>query len=184
MWLRGSEIFCSALTRHSRIDKDPLKARGLLLIDEIDLHLHPRWQRQLHEFLTSKLPNFQIIATTHSPLTAQQANENELYALRREKKKVEIIPFRGAPDKMLLHQLLMSPLFGLETDESLKVQEAKSQARSISLKKRKSSADRAILSSVSETLGDTSINVRTNGLLGSEDLRLLKTINSELKSKK
>ncbi len=164
--------------------KDPLRARGLLLIDEIDLHLHPRWQRQLHDFLTKKLPNFQVIATTHSPLTAQQANEGELYALRRDRKKVELIPFRGAPNKMLLHQLLMSPLFGLDTDESVKVEVAKSHVRNISLKKRKSSADKAALVSASETLEDTSINIRSNGLLDSNDLKLLKTINSELKSKK
>ena len=43
--------------------RQPLHARGLLLIDEIDAHLHPAWQRKLREFLTAKLPNFQIIAT-------------------------------------------------------------------------------------------------------------------------
>lgn len=78
--------------------KDPLKARGLLLIDEIDLHLHPKWQRRLHAFLAANLPNFQIIATTHSPITAQQADEDELYALRRTGRKIELIPFRGAPN--------------------------------------------------------------------------------------
>jgi hypothetical protein len=50
--------------------KRPLAARGLLLIDEIDLHLHPVWQRVLKNFLDSKLPNFQILGTTHSPLMA------------------------------------------------------------------------------------------------------------------
>lgn len=163
---------------------EPLKARGLLLIDEIDLHLHPRWQRQLHAFLLNKLPNFQIIATTHSPLTAQQADENELYALRRERRKVELVPFRGAPNKMLLHQILMSPVFGLETDESLKVEEAKTKIREISLKGRKSKADEALISNFSETLNETSVNVRTNSLLSENDLELLNTINQELKSRK
>ncbi len=62
--------------------KSPLSARGLLLIDEIDLHLHPVWQRVLREFLNRKLPHFQIFATTHSPLTAQQAGEGELFFLQ------------------------------------------------------------------------------------------------------
>ena len=61
--------------------RQPLHARGLLLIDEIDAHLHPAWQRKLREFLTAKLPNFQIIATSYSALTVQQAHEGEVVIL-------------------------------------------------------------------------------------------------------
>ena len=67
--------------------KKPLEARGLLLIDEVDLHLHPKWQRRLLNFVGNKLPNFQVVATTHSPLTAQQADTGELFALKRNDKK-------------------------------------------------------------------------------------------------
>lgn len=104
----------------------PMEARGLLLIDEIDLHLHPKWQRRLIDFISQKLPNFQVIATTHSPLTAQQAGEGELYALKRNDQGiVELVPFVGSPKNLLVNQLLMTPVFGLETDESFEVQEAK-----------------------------------------------------------
>jgi hypothetical protein len=65
--------------------KNPLAARGLLLVDEIDLHLHPAWQRDIHSFLKAGLPNMQIIATTTSPLTASQAGRYELFMLKREK---------------------------------------------------------------------------------------------------
>src|SRR5215213_1820411 len=58
---------------------DPFSARGLLLIDEVDLHLHPRWQRQLMLFIEERFPNLQIVATTHSPLFAHQAGEGELF---------------------------------------------------------------------------------------------------------
>lgn len=57
--------------------KSPLKARGVLLIDEIDLHLHTKWQRSLLSFLKNKLPNFQLIVTTHSPMVAQQADDGD-----------------------------------------------------------------------------------------------------------
>ncbi|NJO69697.1 MAG: AAA family ATPase [Bacteroidetes bacterium] len=108
--------------------KNPLNARGLLLIDEIDLHLHPKWQRRLIDFIGKKLPNFQVVATTHSPLTAQQADEGELFALKRnELNLVELIPFSGSPKKLLVNQLLMSPVFGLETDESLELQQMKEE---------------------------------------------------------
>lgn len=97
--------------------RDPLKARGLLLIDELGLHLHPIWQRKLVSFLTHKLPNLQLVTTTHSPLTVHQAGENELFVLRRSdpKKPPLLEAYRGAPRTLLLHQLLLSPLFGLNS---------------------------------------------------------------------
>ena len=88
--------------------KNPLSARGLLLIDEIDLHLHPAWQRQLHSFLAKGLPHFQVIATTNSPLTAQQAATDELYTLQREADtSISVVPFTGDPSQ-ILQQLLMN----------------------------------------------------------------------------
>ncbi|KAA9338782.1 AAA family ATPase [Adhaeribacter soli] len=171
------------LTRTFKDYKEPLKARGLLLIDEIDLHLHPKWQRQLHAFLKDKLPNFQIIATTHSPLTAQQAEENELYALKREDGKVDLIAFKGNPSKMLIHQLLMSPVFGLQTDESLIIQEAKAGVREYRAKGLKSQKDKNELAKYEELLDNTPFNVRENSLLSGKDISLLQEINSHLKPK-
>jgi len=105
--------------------RDPLKTHGLLLIDEIDLHLHPKWQRILLDFIQAKLPNFQLIATTHSPLTAQQSDEGELFVLTRENDHIIVIPFAGSPRLMQISQLLMSPMFGLATDESRSVENLK-----------------------------------------------------------
>jgi predicted ATP-binding protein involved in virulence len=103
---------------------DPLAARGLLLIDKIDLHLHPVWQRQLKAFLDDKLPHFQILATTHSPLTAHQAGDGELFFLRREGERQSPVLHRyeGSPQKLMIHQLLMSPAFGLSTMDSQRVE--------------------------------------------------------------
>lgn len=46
---------------------DPLEGRGVVLIDEIDLHLHPRWQRTVVAQLEATFPNCQFIVSTHSP---------------------------------------------------------------------------------------------------------------------
>lgn len=46
---------------------DPLQGEGVVLIDEIDLHLHPRWQRTVVASLERTFPNCQFIITTHSP---------------------------------------------------------------------------------------------------------------------
>ena len=49
---------------------DPLQGEGIVLIDEIDLHLHPQWQLSVITKLTSTFPNCQFIFTTHSPIVA------------------------------------------------------------------------------------------------------------------
>jgi len=52
----------------ANIDKDnPLEGKAVILIDELDLHLHPRWQRTVVSDLLRTFPNCQFIATTHSP---------------------------------------------------------------------------------------------------------------------
>jgi len=46
---------------------NPLEAPGILLIDEIELHLHPRWQQKVIPVLRAAFPNTQLIVSTHSP---------------------------------------------------------------------------------------------------------------------
>ncbi len=117
--------------------KKPFEARGLLLIDEIDLHLHPLWQRKLVDFLSKKLPNFQIVTTTHSAMTVHQAGEGELFLLKRETPNASpsIKQYEGSPRDLKLHQLLVSPIFGLETSDSLEVEKVKNEYRNLKSQK-------------------------------------------------
>jgi len=46
---------------------DPLQSAGIVLIDEIELHLHPKWQRRVIPALQETFPNIQFIIATHSP---------------------------------------------------------------------------------------------------------------------
>jgi hypothetical protein len=160
-----------------------LAARGVLLIDEIDLHLHPNWQRRLYTFLEEKLPNFQVIVTTHSPLTAQQAKENELYALCRDGREVRLVPFVGDPSKMLLHQVLMSPVFGVATDESVAVEKKKNRVRTLSTQKKVTTKEKAEIKQLSAQLTPLSMNIRANNNMDKKDVQLLKAINQQLKAK-
>jgi predicted ATP-binding protein involved in virulence len=57
---------------------------AVVLVDEIDLHLHPKWQRTIMSFLTERFPNVQFIVTAHSPLVVQAARNANLVLLRRE----------------------------------------------------------------------------------------------------
>jgi len=63
----------------------PLKdIEGLVLIDEIDLHLHPTWQRGLIRSLRRALPRVQFIATTHSPMVLPGLEPHEIFILEQE----------------------------------------------------------------------------------------------------
>lgn len=110
--------------------KSPLKTRGLLLIDELDLHLHPVWQRRLMGFLGSAMPQMQIVATSHSPIIAQQLREGELYVVERpgSRKGAVIRPVVGDPSQLTLPQL-MSPMFGIDSMDSVRIQKLRKQAR-------------------------------------------------------
>lgn len=57
------------------------EARGVILIDEIDLHLHPRWQRAIIPALLHAFPGLQFVATTHSPFVIQSLNEGVMLDL-------------------------------------------------------------------------------------------------------
>lgn len=60
---------------------DPLTGDGIVLIDEIDLHLHPSWQRDIIARLTKTFPNCQFILTTHSPLVISDCKNILVYSI-------------------------------------------------------------------------------------------------------
>lgn len=59
----------------------PSRTEGVVLIDELDLHLHPNWQRVVVRNLTSLFPNLQFVATTHSPFIVQSLEGHGLINL-------------------------------------------------------------------------------------------------------
>ncbi len=60
---------------------DPLGGNGIILIDEIELHLHPAWQRMIVPKLTRTFPNCQFIITTHSPQVLGEVDANQIRIL-------------------------------------------------------------------------------------------------------
>ena len=71
--------------------KDPLAdGKAVVLIDELDLHLHPSWQRTIVEKLTKTFPNCQFIATTHSPQIIGECDPAGLILLTKEDGKVVV----------------------------------------------------------------------------------------------
>lgn len=101
-------------------------ARGVVLIDEIETHLHPRWKMKVMSSLRRAMPNVQFIVTTHDPLCLRGMREGEVHVLYRNADE-EVEELEGLPDvsKLRAEQLLTSDYFGLastsdpETDEAL-----------------------------------------------------------------
>jgi predicted ATP-binding protein involved in virulence len=106
--------FASRLVDRSPDSSNPLAVPAVALIDEIDLHLHPIWQRQLMGHLTRCFPNTQFIVTAHSPLIVQAAAEDANIALlRREGDHVVVDNDLDTIRGWRIDQILTSDLFGL-----------------------------------------------------------------------
>ena len=63
---------------------NPLKGEGIILIDEIDLHLHPAWQRRAITKLTEVFPNVQFVVTTHSPQILSEVSPDSIRLLYQD----------------------------------------------------------------------------------------------------
>lgn len=86
---------------------------GLVLIDEIDLHLHPRWQVEIVQAIRDLFPRTSFVATTHNPLTLLGAHPSEIHILRRDEEgRVEVIQ-RDIPPGARADQILTGDWFGL-----------------------------------------------------------------------
>ena len=63
--------------------------RGVVFIDEIEQHLHPRWQRNIMRLLTESFPRVQFVATTHSPLVASGCENVAVHNITKGSHRVE-----------------------------------------------------------------------------------------------
>jgi energy-coupling factor transporter ATP-binding protein EcfA2 len=117
-----------------------LKPSGVVLIDEIDAHLHPEWQREIGFWLKKRFPNIQFIVTSHSPLICQAADPNGLFVLPEPgsdeparaltpEEYQEVISSR--PDT-----ILRSAAFGLQNTRSPVAVEARSAYADLRTKQR------------------------------------------------
>lgn len=101
---------------------NPLGGSGIVLIDEIELHLHPQWQREIVPKLTGTFPNCQFIITTHSPQVISHLQPESIYIL--ESTSEGIIVKRpqssfGRNSDRILEDLMATPARPQEIKENL-----------------------------------------------------------------
>jgi energy-coupling factor transporter ATP-binding protein EcfA2 len=148
----GSHLF-----EHYPDSPNPLAEPAICLVDEIDLHLHPRWQRELVQKLTETFPNTQFIVTAHSPLIVQAAPNANLALLRREGDHVVIDNDVDEIRNWRVDQILTSDLFGLETARPPQLAPALEERRRILSQPDLTDADKARVAKL-----DAEINEKTS----------------------
>jgi predicted ATP-binding protein involved in virulence len=91
-------------------------AEGIVLIDEIDAHLHPTWKMRIVELLRACFPHVQFITTTHDPLCLRGLRRGEVMVLQRGAAgRVVAVKDLPSPEGMSVDQLLTSEHFGLSS---------------------------------------------------------------------
>lgn len=94
--------------------------KGIVIIDEFDNHLHPKWQRDLVEKLTELFPKVQFIVSTHSPIPFLGAPKNSVFIkVDRDKEKgITAEKLDVDVSKLTPNTILTSPVFGFENINS------------------------------------------------------------------
>ncbi len=149
--------------------KNPLAEPAVVLVDEIDLHLHPRWQRTLIQFLSETFPNTQFIVTAHSPLVVQAASDANIVLLRREGDHVVIENDVEAIKGWRIDQVLTSDLFGLQSARPPQMDAAMQERDRILGKSRLTKADKARLAELEKTIelptGETPADIEARDII-------------------
>jgi len=100
---------------------NPLEGEAVILIDELDLHLHPKWQRTIVNDLQRTFPNCQFIATTHSPQIIGEVKPEAITILDKNYKEEVYKPHVafGLDSLRVLEELLDAPIRNVDINNKL-----------------------------------------------------------------
>lgn len=139
------------LFNHYTESKNALNEPAIVLIDEIDLHLHPKWQTEIIENLSYHFPNIQFIVTAHSPLVVQPSTNINYAVLKFSGDSVNIINEPVDIDGWRYDQILTSEFFGLKTARGL-YGDLLEKRRNLIVKEKLTLKERKELESITEQL--------------------------------
>lgn len=129
---------------------------GIVLIDELEQHLHPSWQREIIKLLHQQLPGIQFIGTSHAPMcalgtTALTESAAEIIRLRQGDGCVDATPL-AIPKSQRADQVLTSPLFNLFSASSFDVSADIEHYAQLASKKDRSEAEEVQFEKLGERL--------------------------------
>lgn len=104
---------------------------GIVIIDEIDAHLHPSWQQEIGNTLTRLFPKIQFIVTTHSPLVCRAAEKGSIWRLAAPGNENQSGEITGIEREQLIYGNILAAYatgeFGDKTERSDKSNELRKQ---------------------------------------------------------
>jgi predicted ATP-binding protein involved in virulence len=121
----GERVFIAMIADIARrlaianTDGDPLEGRGIVMIDEIELHLHPKWQAQILDRLLGVFPNLQFIVTTHSPLVLTDVERGQVRVLEGFEVYQPAHPVQGRDAGSILAEVFQTNPLPTETQDAV-----------------------------------------------------------------
>ncbi len=156
------------LSRTAWKDDLPLRERTfLLLMDEIDVHLHPRWQRRVLPVLQRLFPRAQIVLSTHSPFVVGSATDARVYPLTLDGPRARLMdahelsvvdhePARGlAAQTGVSYSVIVDRVFGIQSEFDQETEDLLAQFRALratALAGRANADDRADLARLMQAI--------------------------------
>gem|GEM_PF-4983821 len=110
-------LFCDIMAAAQALNPTDMRsAEGIVLIDEIGAHLHPRWRSRISSLIRREFARMQIIVSTHEPLCMRGFLGGEVVLVERsDEEGVQVTPIERNPTGLRVDQLLTSEFFGLYT---------------------------------------------------------------------
>lgn len=147
--------------------KNPLEGEGIVLIDEIDLHLHPLWQRMVIPRLLSVFTNCQFLITTHSPHVITHVKPASLFLLSMTEKGLKME--RASASYGRTAERILADLMGVENTRPAEVVEKLREMYRLIDRGDLDDAKKAIARLESEMVGDSEL-VRAGVLIKRKEL--------------
>jgi predicted ATP-binding protein involved in virulence len=131
--------------------------------------MHPKWQRDIMQFLTERFPNTQFIVTAHSPLVVQAAQDANIVLLRREGDRVLIDNNPEIIENWRVDQVLTS-VFEMPSARPAKIEPLLQRRKEILTKAKLTASDRAELKELEAQIGtlptaETSEDIKAMNLI-------------------
>ena len=168
-------------SKHHHRSSNPLEEPAIVLVDEIDLHLHPLWQREIMGNLARHFPNVQFIASAHSPLMVQAAIHSNYAVLKfSEEEGVRIENEPEGLDGWRVDQILTG-LFGLASARGIKYEELQARRKELLLKSELTTEEKRELDTVTHQLTNLPTGETPNEM---KDRQLIADVVQKMKDNK
>ncbi len=119
-----------------------INTHGIVLVDEIDLHLHPDWQRSVIPTIAEALPNLQFVFTTHSPIVAGSVEKENIYVMETTADGASVVrQYNESIYGLNAEEILLSPYFNLPTTRAVAFE---GKLKSLSVKAGRGDLDAAL----------------------------------------